>query len=99
MPWQIANNLLRGSMNRKGLAQVLDATSLCCKAEQLAPGLFKAISVRNGVLHIEIHKSKTLALKLVEGLMLAELNAFAATRHLTPITKIRLTFSEDSVIV
>ena len=99
MPWKAADNLARVRLNQKGLGAVLDATSICSKADELAAGLFHAVSVRNGVLHVRLHRTHSLPLKLIEGKLLQELNSFATSRNLQVVHKLRLTFEEDSGIL
>ena len=99
MSWKAVDNLARTRFNQKGLGAVMDATSVCSKADDLAAGLFRAVSVRNGVLHVCLHRSHSLSFKLIQGKLLQELNVFAASRNLPAIEKVRLTFEEDSAIL
>jgi len=94
MPWHSSNNLLKKRFLQHGIAQTMDATSLCQQAESLYPGLFRAVSVRKSVLHVELNRSQAIPFKLVEGKLIEELNRFATTRQLPEIARVRLTFSE-----
>ena len=60
------------------------------------PGLFRAISLKNDVLHIEIAKPNLLEFKLSEGKLLQELQEFAEARQLPIPARYRLTFPRES---
>jgi len=81
------------------MSAMVTATQVCAAAEELYPGKFKAISLRKGSLHIEVSSAQLLPFKLVEGQLLQQLNQFASTHNLQPITKIRLTINDVSATV
>lgn len=96
MPWKKTDIVLRRRANQTGMGGMLTAGLLCRQAELLHPGLFRAVSVRKGCLHLEAEAAKTVAVKLVEGRLISELNRYAAEHNLPKVTRIRLTMPEAS---
>jgi hypothetical protein len=96
MSWKKTNTILTAQLNRRGMSAMVTATQVCEEAEAQYPDQFHAVSLRKGTLHIEVPSSKLLAFKLIEGKLLQELNQFAATHNLQPITRIRLTINDES---
>ncbi len=94
MAWQTAENLLKKRFNQHGIAGTIEAASLCAQAELLYPGLFRAVSVRRSVLHLELEHSQALPFKLIEGKLIEDLNRFAEHRKVAGIERVRLTFSD-----
>jgi hypothetical protein len=95
MSWKKTDLLVKKRLNQHGLGVLVEAGVLCQKAEELLPGVFKAVSVRNAALHLELTKENLLAFKMVEGQLMHDLNQFASTKKLPGIKRIRLTFRED----
>ena len=95
MPWKKTDSLLKRRLNQHGLAGIVEASSICKKAEELRPGLFRAVSVRNDVLHLELSKANLLTFKMSEGQLLQALNAYAKQKGIPPISRLRLTFLEE----
>ena len=99
MPWNEIKALTRHRLAQHGLSGIASAGLLCRKAELLHPGLFVAVSVRSGVLHLRVQDVGLLGFKAVEGPLVAELNTYALANHLPPITRVRLTIVEGFDIV
>jgi len=86
---------MKRRLNHHGLTDMVEAGIILQEAERLLPGLFRAVSVKNQVLHLETSKANILELKMQEGKLLHDLNTFAALKKLPPLLRIRLTFSRD----
>jgi hypothetical protein len=95
MAWHTTELILKHRMRQHGLSGIVEAGSLCMHAEALYPEMFRAVSVRNSVLHLRLSKAKTLPFKMIEGLLMEQLNAFAAAKRLPLIRTIRLTFGDE----
>lgn len=93
MSWKSTKTILGAENNRRGLQPSIMAGLVCNEAEKRYPSLFRAISLRRGVLHLEISKKNQLELRLIEGKLLEELGVFAKERNLPLPTRIRLTFT------
>ena len=92
MTWKKTSSILNTRINHHGLGGMVVAGQVCMEAERLMPGLFKAISFSNGILHLEITKANLKKLKLKEGLLIADLNRFADERKLPQVARVRLTY-------
>jgi hypothetical protein len=99
MSWKKSDSIVSKRFTQRGLGGAIMAGLVCQEANRLYPNLFKAVSLKNGVLHLEISKSEQLNLKLIEGKLLAELNEYAKARNLPVPTRIRLTFLAQSDIL
>jgi hypothetical protein len=97
MAWHTTELILKKRMHQHGLSGIVEAGTVCLKAEALYPGMFQAVSVKNATLHVQLPKAKTMPFKMIEGLLLKELNIFIATKKLPPLKQIRLTFSEEMI--
>lgn len=82
-------------MNQHGLGAILVAGQVCMQAEKLYPGLFKAVSLKNGCLHLEILKKDQLKLTMIQGKLINDLQTYAKAHNLPEINRIRLTFSTE----
>ena len=94
MTWLKTDLLLKRRLKHHGLDELVEAGLLCRKAEELLPGLFTAISVRNNCLHLATERKNIMTIKLAQGKLIEQLNQFAEQQKLGKITKIRLTSSE-----
>jgi hypothetical protein len=92
MTWKKTSSILNSRINHHGLGGMVSAGQVCMEAERLLPGLFRAVSFSNGILHLELSKSNLKALKMQEGRLLDELSRFATERQLPAITRLRLTY-------
>jgi len=99
MSWKKTDLVLKKSFNQKGMGDLVTAGQLCRQAELLLPNVFRAVSFRNHILHIELSRAKTMTFKLVEGKLMLELNAYAKEHHLPEVSRFRLTFQEESPIL
>ena len=95
MTWKKSDSLIARQLSHHGLADAVAASAVCREAERLYPDLFRAISLKNSILHLETAYSQQLPIKLIEGKLLADLDGFVKTQNLPPVTRIRLTFSEE----
>lgn len=95
MAWKRSDDLSLIRLRQRKLDGSLQAGLVCREAERLYPGIFRAVSVSRGVLHLEIKKKNQLSLKMVEGKLLQELQQFAQEKYLPVPTRIRLTFLEE----
>ena len=93
MTWHSTSNLFIKRLNQKGLSSQVLAGLLCHEAERLYPGLFEAVSVRQGCLHVAVEPSKAIGFKLIEGKLLKEINQYAENQNLPLLTSFRLTYS------
>ncbi len=91
MSWNPVGKLSHRQFARRGLDASLTAGTLCKEAERLYPGMFEAVSLRNGILKLRLPPSQLLALKMVEGNLIAKLNEYALARQLPKVTAIRVT--------
>jgi hypothetical protein len=99
MPWSPLSDLIPKRLNQHHLMPVITAGKICQQAELIAlnlkkPGLFQAISVKNGILHLKVHPAKLIELKLIEGKVLEDLNLWLLTEKLPALKRIRLTIEE-----
>ena len=94
MAWKKTDALLMRRLTQYGLTEMVEAGLLCQKAEELLPNLFRAVSVKNNILHLEIPRSQVLHLKMREGWLMDELNTFSLQKGLPLISHIRLTFTQ-----
>ena len=99
MGWNKTDILLNKRLNQHGLGGMVKAGLLCYRAEELAPGLFRAVSVKNNILHLVAKREDQMTIKMKEGWLLKELNSFAKEKKLTPVNRIRLTFESSSPIL
>lgn len=91
MSWHRIDKLTHRSFTRRGLDASILAGRICHQAEALYPNLFRAISLRNETLHLEVAASQQLAFRMVEGKLLQELANYATTHQLPTVKRIRLT--------
>lgn len=91
MVWNSASNLASRNHGRRGLGASITSGLVCQEAERLGGSLFRAISVRNGVLKVAASTQNLLAIKLEEGRILAELNQYCQAQGLPHIDRLRLT--------
>lgn len=96
MPWKKSDDIVTKRFTQHGLGPALAAGQVCQQAEKLYPELFQAVSLKNGILHLRVRKADQLGLKLIEGTLLADLQAFASERNLPSPRRLRLTFQDDS---
>lgn len=92
MAWKKTDDLLKKRLNQHGLGPMVEAGIICSHAESLYPGLFRAVSVRDGCFTVEITKANQVSFTLIKGKLQQELNDHAKRHNLKPITRIRLTF-------
>jgi len=96
MPWKKTDSLLRRRANQTGMGDMLTAGLLCRQAELLHPDLFRAVSVRKGCLHLEVTAANAIAVKLVQGKLISELNRYGEAHNLPKVTRVRLTIADPS---
>ena len=96
MTWNKLSNLVTKRHSQRGLGPSIAAGMICQKAESLYPDMFKAVSLRNGLLTIAVHTRNRLKFKLIEGALLAALTEYAAAEHLPNPERIRLTDQQVS---
>ena len=94
MPLQRTDKILRHRLYQHGLGELALAGALCRQAELLFPNQFKAISLREHVMHIQVSELKLLAFKHIQGKLQNELNLFAVSRQLPSVERFKLTISE-----
>lgn len=63
-------DLLPKSLNRRGIGSQLNAVEVCRFAQSLYPGLYRAVSVRDGTLKLEVAAAQLASFRLVEGAVL-----------------------------
>lgn len=63
-------DLLPKNLNRQGIGAQLDAASVCRFADTLYPGLYRAVSVRDGVLKVEVAAAQLGSFRVIEGALL-----------------------------
>lgn len=81
---------------RRGVGGAVAAGLVCHEAEKRYPDLFRAVSLKSGILHLEIFKKNLLQFKLIEGSLLRELQDFSTKRELPVPSRYRLTEPRDS---
>ena len=94
MPWKQIDILARHRLAQHGLTSITIAGLLCRQAELLYPGLFLAISVRKGVLHIQVEDTSLLLFKTIQGPLVQRLNVYALRCKLPLVESVRLTIVE-----
>lgn len=77
------------------LSKEILAVNICVEAERMFPGLFKAISVKDKTLHLEIKAQDIINFKMIEGKLLTDLNTYTKNSSLDSIEQIRLTTSDN----
>ena len=82
-------------MNHHGLGAALIGAKICQEAERLKPGQFKAISFRQGCLHLQLSRSQLLDFKMNEGNLINLLRDYCSEHNLPSIQKFRLTIQEE----
>lgn len=76
-------DLLPKSLNRRGITAQLSATEVCRFAERLYPGLYRAVSYRDGTVKLEVPAQSLASFRVVEGAILAALKErFASVERL-----------------
>jgi hypothetical protein len=96
MAWKKSDSLIGGQLRRHGLSRAVTAGIVCQEAERLYPNLFKATSLVGETLKVTILPKNQIPFRLIEGKLLAELQAFAEFRSLPFPTKTRLTVTRNS---
>lgn len=96
MTWKKPDSLVGASLARHNLTAAVQAGLVCQEAERRYPGLFRAISIVRGSLHIHTTPEQVIPFRLIEGKLLTELATYAKSNHLPIPTKIRLTISSES---
>jgi|GEM_PF-5316674 len=91
--WNKASSLASDLNTKRGLQASVLAGALCKQAELLYPGLFHAVSVRKGVLRLEVPAANMIQCKLIEGELQKELQTWAARHNFPVITKVTLTIT------
>lgn len=99
MPWKQIDVLARHRLAQHGLSSITIAGLLCRQAELLYPNLFLAVSVRKGVLHIQVEDTLLLHFKSIQGPLVQDLNAYALRLKLPSIQAVRLTVIEGPAIL
>ena len=99
MPWKQIDVLARHRLAQHGLSSITIAGLLCRQAELLYPNLFSAVSVRKGVLHIQVEDTSLLLFKKIQGPLVQGLNVYAVKLKLPSIQAIRLTVVEGPAII
>ncbi len=74
-------DLIPNNLNRRGITAQLNATEVCRFAERLHPGLYRAISYRNGTVKLEVSAQSLASFRVVEGAI------FAALRERFPMVE------------
>lgn len=77
------------------LSKEIVATNICVEAEKMFPGLFRAVSVKNNILHLELKMQDMMNFKMIEGKLLTDINTYSKSNSLGLIEQIRLTISDD----
>ncbi|MEI6478453.1 MAG: hypothetical protein WCO52_05710 [bacterium] len=95
MPWKKTSQLISKNMYRNGLGPILIAGQVCREAERLYPGLYKAVSLKDGCLNLEIQRTDRLKLVMIQGKLIEDLKAYSTAQNLPPIDRIRLTFYSE----
>lgn len=93
MAWKKTDDLLRIRLNQHGLGELVQAGLICREAENLSANIFEAVSVSNGILHVNITKQNQLKLLMVQGKLLKDLKTFCTAKNLQEIKRIRLTIT------
>jgi len=91
--WNKASSLASASHAKRGLQESVVAGALCKQAETLYPNLFHAVSVRKGIMHLEVTAANLLACKLIQGQLLQQLQTWAARHDFLVPSGIRLTIT------
>lgn len=89
--WSKLDSLSKKQSVGRGMASAVQAGLVCLEAEKFAPNLFRAVSLKNGVLTLEVNLAHRLELTLVEQRLLSHLQEFATQRNLPVPTRFRLT--------
>ncbi|MCC2631770.1 MAG: hypothetical protein K0S20_469 [Patescibacteria group bacterium] len=95
MAWKKTDFLIKRRLRQHGLGELVESSLLCAKAEELYPKMFSAVSVKNGVMHIELSKQNQLAFTFIRGKLLGELQTHAKELNIPGIERFRLTIKGE----
>lgn len=93
--WNKLSNITTSKHASQGLSPVVEAGIVCLEAEKFAPGLFKAVSLKNGLMTLQVTHANRLKLTLVESKLLTHLKTFATEKNLPFPTRFRLTIPTE----
>ncbi|CAN5193304.1 hypothetical protein BH11PAT4_BH11PAT4_5800 [soil metagenome] len=93
--WNKLDKIATSKHASQGLSPMVAAGMVCLEAEKFAPGLFRAISLKNGVMTLQVDLQKRLNLTLIEGSLLAHLKSYATARNLPSPSRFRLTIPSE----
>ena len=95
MTWKHISSLATNIHIKRGLQASILAGVLCKEAEKLYPDMFRAISLKQGRMHIEIPPAHLVSFKLIEGHLLTNLQIYGKKHGLPTITGFTLTLSQS----
>jgi hypothetical protein len=93
--WNKLSKIATSKQATQGLSPMVAAGMVCLEAEKFSPGLFRAISLKNGTMTLQVALPKRLSLTLVEGQLLSHLKTWATERNLPFPTRFRLTIPTE----
>jgi hypothetical protein len=93
MSWKKASSLASNQYAKRGFQASVLAGAICKEAEIRYPGLYRAVSVRKGIMHLEVSPAKIMEFKMIEGTLLKELQTWATKTGFGIVTGFRLTIT------
>lgn len=89
--WSKLDSLSSKQSVGRGMASAVQAGIVCLEAEKYSPGLFRALTLKNGVMNIEVSLANRMQFTLIEAALLNHLKTFATEKKLPVPTRFRLT--------
>ncbi len=93
--WNKLSKITTSKHASQGLSPMVTAGIVCLEAEKFAPGLFRAVSLKNEVMNLQVSHANRLKFTLIESRLLAHLKAFATAKNLPYPTCFRLTIPTE----
>ncbi len=90
MSWNKTGGIAGKKFTSGGLDRTLAAGMVCHEAERLYPDMFKAVSIKAGVLTLAIQRADTIKVKGIEGPLVTTLRTYSTTRNLPLVERVKL---------
>jgi hypothetical protein len=96
MTWKPFSELSNRQFRGKGLHETIQAGLVCRAADQLHPDWYRAISIKQGLLTLQVIPEHLLDTKLAEGTILHAVQEYCQSQNLPSPSRIRLTIARPS---
>jgi hypothetical protein len=88
--WKKTDQLVGSRFRANNLDSAIAAGRACKEAERLYPGLFRAVSIRGGIMTVAVPPGGRIAVKMIEGALVPTLNAFSKERGLPEVSRLKI---------